>query len=210
MTSRDPRRRGHRYDGTVGQRELVQWLIWGIRVLAVPTAALSLLLAADVMLPGTAETGISYRRAVASPWLSPGGMHVSLGWPDRPDCLEQRGDSGRRFLFTTRPGCAGTVTVSFDFGAQLAGNDSLRVVRTPIFGQVRAVQRPGDGATDRHPLWDLGLSIVLGLVPLLSFGRTFGVYAGTADAPRYHFVYLLPALVAEALYAWLLVQTLSG
>jgi hypothetical protein len=210
MTARDPRRRGHRYDGAIGQRELVQWLIGGIRVLAVPTVALSLLLAVDAVLPGTVETGISYRRAVASHWLSPDGMKVSLGWPNRPDCLEQRGDSGRRLLFTTRPGCAGTVTVGFDFGARLAGNDTLRVVRTPVFGQVQAVHRPTDGTSDRHPLWDLGLTVIIGLVPLLSFGRTFGVYAGTDDAPRYHVVYLLPALGAEALYAWLLLQALSG
>lgn len=210
MTSRDPRHRERRYDGAVGHRELVRWLIGGIRVLAVPTVALSLLLAVDVVLPGTAETGISYRRTVASHWLHPDGMDISLGWPNRPDCLERRDDSGRRLLFTTRPGCAGTVTVGVDFGTRLAGNDTLRVVRTPVFGQVRAVHRPVDEATDRHSLWGLGLYVVIGLVPLLSFGRTFGVYAGPDDAPRYHFAYLLPALAAEALYGWLLLQALSG
>jgi len=210
MTSRDPRHRGRRYDGAVGHRAFIRGLIWGIRVFAVPTVLLSLLLAVDVVLPGTTETGISYRRALASHWLSPDGVEVSVGWPDRPNCLEERGDSGRRLLFTTRPGCAGTITVGLDLGTRLTGTDTLRVVRTPLFGQVRAVHPPGNGPRDRHPLWGLGMYVVIGLVPLLSFGQAFGVYGGTADAPRYHVVYLLPALAAEALYAWLLVQALAG
>ncbi|WP_103019890.1 hypothetical protein [Salinibacter altiplanensis] len=82
--------------------------------------------------------------------------------------------------------------------------------RPPLFGRIRAAYRPADPERDRRALWDLGLSVALGLVPLLSFGRTFGVYGGTADAPRYHLVYLLPALAAEALYAWLLVQAVGG
>ena len=49
----------------------------------------------------------------------------------------------------------------------------------------------------------------MGLVPLLSFGRDFGVYGTTGEASRYHFAYLLPALAAEALYAWLLVQAVA-
>lgn len=210
MTTRDPRHRGRRYNGAVGQRALARWLIRGIRVLAVPTVALSLLLAVDILLPGTTETGISYRRALTSHWLTPDGIEVSVGWPDRPACLEERGDSGRRLLFTTRPGCAGSVGVSLDFGRRIAGNDTLRVVRTPIFGQVRAVQHPSDGRQDRRPLWGLGAYLVLGLVPVLSFGRNFGVHGGSSDAPRYHFAYLLPALAAEALYAWLLVQAVGG
>ena len=210
MTTRDPRHRGRRYDGAVGQRALARWLIRGIRVLAVPTVGLSLLLAVDLALPGTEEAGISYRRTVHPSWLSPDGIEVSVGWPDRANCLEQRGESGRRLLFTTRPGCAGTVTVGMELGARLTGNDTLRVVRTPLFGQVRAAYRPADTERDRHALWGLSLYVALGLVPLLSFGRTFGVYGGTADAPRYHFVYLLPALAAEALYAWLLAQAVGG
>ncbi|WP_103028252.1 hypothetical protein [Salinibacter altiplanensis] len=175
-----------------------------------PTVGLSLLLAVDLVLPGTEEAGISYRRAVPPSWVRPDGVEVSVGWPDRPGCLEQRGESGRRLLFTTRPGCAGTVTVGMELGARLTGNDTLRVVRTPLFGRIRAAYRPADPERDRRALWDLGLSVALGLVPLLSFGRTFGVYGGTADAPRYHLVYLLPALAAEALYAWLLVQAVGG
>jgi len=210
MTTRDPRHRGRRYDGAVGRRTLARWLIRGIRVLAVPTVALSLLLALDVVLPGTTETGISYRRALTSNWLPPDAIKVSVGWPNRPSCLEERGDAGRRLLFTTRPGCAGSVHVILDFGRRIAGNDTLRIVRTPVFGQVRAVQRPSDGRQDRRPLWGLGLYILTGLVPLLSFGHNFGVHARPSAAPRYHFTYLLPALAAEALYAWLLVQAVGG
>ena len=210
MTTRDPRHRGRRYDGAVGRRAFTRWIIRGIRVLAVPTAALSLLLAVDIVLPGTAETGITYRRALTSHWVAPDGMELSVGWPDRPNCLDERPETGRRLLFTTRPGCAGSVAVSLDFGHRIAGHDTLRVVRTPMFGRVRAVQRPADGRQDRRPLWGLGAYVVVGLVPLLSFGRGFGVLGGPREAPRYHFAYLLPALTAEALYAWLLVQAVGG
>lgn len=210
MTTRDPRHRGRRYDGAVGRRELARWVIWGIRVLAVPTVALSLLLAVDAVLPGTAETGISYRRAFTTNWLAPDGMKISVGWPDRPNCLDERPDTGRRLLFTTRPGCAGSVAVSLDFGRRVAGSDTLRVVRTPVLGQVRAVQRPSDGRQDRRPLWGLGAYVVIGLVPLLSFGRRFGMLRGPSEPPRYHVAYLLPALAAEALYAWLLAQAVAG
>lgn len=210
MTTRDPRHRGRRYDGAVGRRALARWTIGGIRVLAVPTGALALLLAVDLALPGSAETGISYRRAFTPHWVAPDGIEVSVGWPDRPNCLEQRDDSGRRLLFTTRPGCAGTLTVGLDLGSQLSGNDTLQVVRTPIFGQVRAVERPPDARRDRRALWGLGAYVALGLVPLLSFGRGFGVLGGSDTAPRYHFAYLLPALAAEALYAWLVVQAVGG
>lgn len=206
MTTRDPRHRGRRYDGAARQRELARWLIRGIRLLAVPTVVLSVLLAADAMLPGTLETGIAYRRTVETRWLGPTGMDVAVGWPNRPDCLEQQ-ESGRRLLFTTRPGCAGTVAVSFDFGRRLTGNDTLRVLRTPLFGQVRAVHNPSAERWDRwSSLWGFGLYVLIGLVPLLSFGKDFGVYAKADGVSRYHVVYLLPALLAEAFYAWLLVQ----
>lgn len=211
MTRRDPRHRSHRYDGAVHRRQFARWTIRGIRALAVPTAVLSLLLLVDVVLPGTPETGLSYRRAVDTRWLGPNGVVVSVGWPNRPDCLEERKDAGRDLLFTTRPGCAGTVSVSTSFGRRVAGTDTLRVVRTPLFGQVRSVHHPADGATDRwYPLWDLGLYVGIGLVPLLSFGRHFGVYDTAGGVSRYHFAYLLPALAAEALYAWLLVQGVGG
>lgn len=211
MTARDPRNRGRRYDGAVGRRQFARWIIRGIRMLAVPTVVLSLLLAADVVLPGTTEQGLVYRRAVNAQWAGPDGIDVSVGWPNRPNCLEQGGNSGRTLLFTTRPGCAGTLSVSAPFGRRLAGNDTLHVVRTPLFGQVRTVHRPADGRTDAwYPLWNLGLYVAIGLVPLLSFGREFGVYDTTGGVSRYHFAYLLPALAAEALYAWLLAQALGG
>ncbi len=211
MTTRDPRHRDRRYDGAVGQRQLARWTICGIRVLAVPTVLMSLLLAVDAVLPGTAEMGLAYRRTVDARWLGPNGIEVAVGWPNRSGCVEQQDASGRRLLFTTRPGCSGTLGLSFDFGRQLAGNDTLRVVRTPLFGHVRAVHRPSDGRWDRwYPLWDLGLAVVIGFVPLLSFGRDFGVYDTTGRVTRYHFAYLLPALAAEAFYAWLLVQAVGG
>lgn len=211
MTTRDPRNRGRRYDGALGRRQFARWIIRGIRTMAVPTMVLSLLLAADVVLPGTTEQGLVYRRAVNAQWMAPDGIDVSVGWPNRPDCLEQREDAGRTLLFTTRPGCAGTLSVSAPFGRRLAGNDTLRVVRTPLFGQVRAVHRPASGQTDGwYPLWDLGFYVVVGLVPLLSLGRDFGVYDTTQGVSRYHFAYLLPALAAEALYAWLLLRAAGG
>jgi hypothetical protein len=211
MTTRDPRHRGRRYDGAVGRRAFARWTIRGIRALAVPTVLMSLLLVVDAALPGTAEVGLAYRSTVDGRWLGPTGIDVALGWPDRPGCLEQREGSGRRLLFTTRPGCAGAVTVSTSFGRHIAGNDTLRVVRTPIFNQVRAVHHPDDGRWDRwYPLWDLGLYVVIGLLPLLSFGRDFAVYNTAAGVSRYHFAYLLPALAAEAFYGWLLVQAVGG
>lgn len=204
MTTRDPRHRGRRYDGAVGRRAFARWTIRGIRVLAVPTVCISLLLGLDILLPGPTETGIAYRRTVEARWVAPTGINVSVGWPDRAGCLERREPSGRRLLFTTRPGCAGTVAVSVDFGRRLVGNDTLRIARTPLFGQVRAVSHPATERRDEwYPLWDLGLYLLIGLVPLLSFGRAFGVYDTASGITRYHFAYLLPALTAEAFYAWL-------
>ncbi len=211
MSLRDPRHRSRRYDGSIGQRELAQWMILGIRVLAVPTVLLSLLLAIDTALPGSSEVGLAYRSTFNARWLGPTAVDISVGWPDRTGCLEQREDSGRRFLFTTRPGCAGTVSVSTNVGRRIAGRDTLRVVRTPLFGQVRTVHHPATNQTDRwYPLWDLGIAVLIGLVPLLSFGRAFGVYDTTDGVSRYHAVYFLPALAAEAFYVWLFVQAVGG
>lgn len=211
MTTRDPRHRGRRYDGALGQRAFARWTIRGIRMLAVPTVLMSLLLALDAVLPGTSEVGLAYRRTVDARWLGPSAINVAVGWPDRSGCLERRGPSGRRLLFTTHPGCDGTVSVSTSFGRQIAGNDTLRIVRTPLFEQVRAVHHPNTGRWDRwYPLWDLGLYVLIGLVPLLSFGREFGVYDTAGGVSRYHFAYLLPALAAEAFYGWLLVQAVGG
>lgn len=207
MTTRDPRHRGRRYDGAVGRRQLARWTIRTIRALAVPTLALSLLLAVDTMLPGSAEVGLAYRRTVDTRWLGPDGIEVAVGWPTRSGCLEQHDESNRRLLFTTRPGCAGTVTVGAEVGRRVTARDTLRVVRTPLFGHVRLVQHPAENAVDRwYPLWTLGLTVGIGLIPLLSFGRDFGVYDTEGDVSRYHFAYLLPALAAEAFYVWLLVQ----
>ncbi len=211
MTRRDPRHRGRRYDGAAGRRELAQWGIRGIQVLAVPTVLLSLLLAVDAVLPGSSEVGLAYRSTVNARWLGPTAVDVAVGWPDRPGCLETRGDAGRRLLFTTRSGCAGTVAVSPTLGRRVAERDTLRVVRTPLFGQVRTVSHPAANQTDRWvPLRDLGLAVLVGLVPLLSFGRAFGVYDTRDGVSRYHFAYLLPALLAEAFYGWLLVQAVMG
>ncbi len=211
MTTRDPRHRGRRYDGAIGRRRLARWTIRGIRALAAPTVILSLLLAVDVVLPGTTERGIAYRLDVDARWLGPDGIDVAVGWPNRSGCLKQPDASGRRLLFTTRPGCAGTMAVSAAFGRRIAGGDTLRVVRTPIFGQARAVHHPADGRQDQwHSLWTLGLFVGVGLIPLLSFGRAFGVYDTTGGISRYHFVYLFPALAAEAFYGWLLAQAVGG
>ena len=209
MTRRDPRHRGLRYDGAAGRRELAQWVIRGLQILAVPTVLLSLLLAVDAVLPGASEVGLAYRSTVNARWLGPTAVDVAVGWPDRPGCLETRGDAGRRLLFTTRLGCAGTVTVSPRLGRHIAERDTLRVIRTPLFGQVRTVSHPAADQTDPWgPLWDLGLAVLVGLVPLLSFGRRFGVYDTQDGVSRYHFAYLLPALLAEAFYGWFLVQAL--
>ena len=211
MTTRDPRHRGRRYDGAAGRRELARWTIRGIRALAIPTVLMSLLLAVDVVLPGPSEIGLAYRSTVNARWLGPTAVDVAVGWPDRPGCLETRGDTGRRVLFTTRSGCAGTVTVSPRLGRHIAKRDTLRVIRTPLFGQVRTVSHPAANQTDRWmPLRDLGLAVLVGLVPLLSFGRAFGVYDIRDGVSRYHFAYLLPALLAEAFYGWLLVQAVMG
>jgi hypothetical protein len=211
MTRRDPRHRGLRYDGAAGRRELARWGIRGIRVLAVPTVLLSLLLAVDAILPGASEVGLAYRSTVHARWLAPTAVGVSVGWPNRPGCLEPRGDAGRRFLVTTRPGCAGTVSVHPHLGRRVAAGDTLRVVRTPLFGQVRTIFHPAADQMDRWvPLWDLGLVVLVGLVPLLSFGRAFGVYDTQDGVSRYHFAYLFPSLLAEAFYARLLVQAVMG
>ena len=172
---------------------------------------MSLLLGVDAMLPGTSEVGLAYHSTVHARWLGPTGIDVDVGWPDRSGCLEQRSASERRLLFTARPGCAGTVAVSTAFGRRIAGNDTLRVVRTPLFGRVRAVYHSDEERWDRwYPLWDIGLYVVIGLVPLLSFGREFGVYdTASGGVTRYHFAYLLPALAAEAFYGGLLVQAVA-
>lgn len=211
MTSRDPRHRARRYDGAVRRRQFIRWVIGGVRLLAVPTALMSLLLAVDVVLPGTAEEGIPYRRSVDSRWLIEDGYNVSVGWPHRPGCLERQEGSERHLLFTTRPGCSEGIAVSAAFGGGLARGDTVRVVRTPLFQRIRAVQRSSTGRRDRwYPLLDIGLFVALGFIPLLSFGKHFAVYSSTEEPTQYHVMYVLPALIAETLYVWLLVQAVGG
>lgn len=211
MMARDPRPRTRRYDGAVGRRQFVRWIIEGVRLLAVPTVALSLLLAVDVVLPGTVEEGIPYRRSVDSRWLVEDGYNVAVGWPHRSGCLEQGDQSDQQFLYTNRPGCSGSVAVSAAFGGQLARGDTVQVLRTPLFRRVRAVQRSATGREDRwYPLLDIGLFVALGFLPLLSFGKHFAVYSSAEEPTQYHIAYILPALIAEALYVWLLVQAMGG
>lgn len=210
MTQRDPRVRGRRYDGTVGRRQLFRWVIRGVRLLAFPTAILSLLLAVDVMLPGSVEEGIVYRGSTDARWLGPDRISYEVGWPARSGCVEER-DSGRRYLFTVRPGCSGVVHTRVGFGRAVEGGDTLQVRRTPLFGNVREVRHPSSGRRDREgPFWDLGLLVGLGIIPLVSLGDGFAVLSTTGRQPRYHLVYVLPALFAELVYIWLFLSTILG
>lgn len=210
MTRRDPRDRSRRYDADVGRRELYRWTIWTVRLLAVPTALLSLLLLMDVVSPGDVEEGIVFRRAVDARWLGPDGYAVSVGWSQRAGCLE-RDASGRQLLYTVRPGCSGTVEMRQSLGGPLARGDTLHVIRTPVFDQVRAIEHRATGQRDGwYPLVDIGIFVLLGFIPLLSFGRNFAVYSIEGGGPRYHLVYVLPSLTAEALYVWLAVGALLG
>lgn len=210
MTRRDPRHRDRRYAGAVGRRSLFRWTIWSVRALAVPTALVSLFLVLDVMLPATVEDGIVYRRTADSRWVGPDGILVDVGWPGREGCLEQR-DDGRRLLFAERPGCSGRVGVPVALGRDLVGGDTLRVLRTPVFERVRAVEHSRSGhRADWYPLFNIGLFVLLGFVPLLSLRENFAVYSIGAGTASYHLVYVLPALAAEVLYVWLCVGALFG
>lgn len=210
MTTRDPRRRAQRYDGPIRRQQFIRWLIVGVRGLAMPTVLLSLLLAVDVVLPGTEEEGIVYRRTVDAQWVGPDGFNLAVGWPHRSDCLEERTDSGKQVLFTMRPGCSGPVGVSAGFGRQFEGGDTLRVERTPVYGQVRAVQRTADGDhEERYSLLGIGLYVAIGFLPVLSLGNEFAVYSSAGAVTRYHAVYVLPALCAEALHVWLFLRALG-
>lgn len=210
MTRRDPRHRERRYAGRVGRRTLLRWTIWTVRTLAVPTALVSLFLVLDVMLPATVEDGIVYRRTADARWVRPDAILVDVGWPSREGCLE-RGDTGRRLLFAERPGCSGRVGVPVEMGRDLVGGDTLRVLRTPIFDRVRAVEHARSAHRDGwYALFDIGLFVLLGFVPLLSLGEDFAVHSGGTSPRRYHLVYVLPALAAEVLYVWLFVGALVG
>lgn len=211
MRPRDPRHRGRRYDGVVRRRQFVDWAIGAVRVFAVPVVIMSVLLALDVLLPGSTEEGIAYRRTVESRWFAPDGFTIGVGWPQRPGCTEQRPEDSRRLLFVVRDGCSGSVEVGAQFGRALSGRDTLHVERTPIFERVREVRRPSDGLRERtFPLLKIGFFVIVGLLPLLSFGRGFAVHP-TPEAPRRRYIaYVLPVLLAEAVYVVLLVRVLSG
>lgn len=210
MRLRDPRHRGKRYDGALRGRQFVQWTIGAVRVLAVPIVLMSVLVGIDVVLPGDTEEGIAYRRSVDARWLAPDGFTIGVGWPHRSGCVEQRDADSRRLLFTTREGCAGSVDVGAGFGRQLSGGDTLHVVRTPLFNQVREIRRPSGGLQDRsYSLLKIGLYVVIGLIPLLSFGREFAVHPTASGPKRRYVAYVLPVVLAEALYVGLLLQVLG-
>lgn len=211
MRSRDPRHRSRRYDGPVRRRQFTGWIVGTVRVLAVPVVLMSLLLGLDVVLPGTTEEGIAYRRTVDTRWLAPDGFTIGIGWPHRPECSEERPDASRKLVFVNRDSCSSSVEVGAAFGRQLSGEDTLRVARTPLFGQVREVRRPADGLRDRTvSLLKIGLYVVLGLLPLLSFGREFAVHP-TSEGPRRRYIaYILPVMLAEAVYVGWLLQMLVG
>lgn len=211
MKPRDPRHRGRRYDGAVRRRQFVRWTIGAVRVLAVPVVVMSVLLGLDVLLPGTTEEGIAYRRTVENRWFAPDGFSIGVGWPHRSGCTEQRTEGSGRLLFVTRDSCSGSVDVGVHFGRALSGRDTLHVVRTPVFERVRAVRRPSDGLQDRrYPLLNIGIFVAIGLIPLLSFGRDFAVHPTSGGPRRRYIAYVLPVLLAEAVYVVLLVQVLGG
>lgn len=211
MRSRDPRHRGRRYDGAVRRRQFVRWTIGAVRMLAVPVVLMSVLLGVDVVLPGTTEEGIAYRRTLETRWLVPDGYTIGVGWSNRAGCTEQHSEGSRRLLFLDREGCSGSVGVGARFGRALSGSDTLHVVRTPLFERVREVRRPSDGLRDQmYSLLQIGGFVLIGLIPLLSFGRGFAVHPTHEGPNRRYIAYVLPALLAEAVYVALLVQVLSG
>jgi len=208
MANRDPWHRRRLYDGDLYWQTLIRWTVWGVRVLAVPTAALALLLATDAVRPGTVDEGMPYARAVDARWFQPDGLTLRLVRLGPAPCSEQR--EGRTFLFADRPGCSETVAVSRAFGREVGGRDTLEVVRTPVFGWVQSVQRPADGLRDRTTArWTIGAYVLLGLLPLLSFGRRFARSPVTGGADRRLMMYVVPVLLAEAVYLRLFVGLLG-
>jgi hypothetical protein len=203
--ARDPWHRRRLYDGDLYWQTLIRWTVGAVRVLAVPTAALALLLAVDAARPGTVTKGTPYARAVDTRLLQPDGLTLRLVRLGPTQCAEQR--EGRTFLFADRPGCSETVAVGRAFGQAVGGRDTLEVVRTPVFGWVHSVRRPADGRRDRATaLWTIGAYVLLGLMPLLSFGRRFAQSPISGGADRRLMVYVVPVLLAEAVYVHLVVQ----
>lgn len=199
MASRDPWHRRRLYDGDLYWQTFIRWTVGVGRGLAVPTAALALLLAADAVRPGTVAEGVPYARAVDARWVQPDGLTLRLVRLGPEQCSDQR--AGRTYLFADRTGCSETVAVGRAFGREVGGRDTLEVVRTPVFGWVQSVQRPADGLRDRATArWTIGAYVLLGLLPLLSFGRRFARSPVTGGADRRLMMYVVPVLLAEAVY----------
>ena len=204
MASRDPWHRRRLYDGDLYWQTFIRWTVGAARVLAVPTAVLALLLAADAVRPGTVAEGVPYARSVDSRLLQPDGLMLRLVRLGPEQCSERR--EGRTFLFADRAGCSETVAVGRTFGREVGGRDTLEVVRTPVFGWVQSVHRPADGLRDRATArWTIGAYVLLGLLPLLSFGRRFAHSPVTGGADRRLMMYVAPVLLAEAVYLHLFV-----
>jgi len=204
MPARDPWHRRRLYDGDPYWQALIRWTIAGVRLLALPTAGLALLLGVDAFLPGPTIDGIAYTRASDSRLLGDDRIALQLVRLGPPDCSEQR--DGRTLLFANRPGCSATVSVAAAFGRRVGGRDTLQVVRSPLFGWVSEVRRP-DGLRGRGTaLPTVGLYVLWGLVPLLSFGEGFAHSPLRTGTDRRLMVYVVPALLAEATYVVLLVQ----
>ncbi|MFP4228769.1 MAG: hypothetical protein ACLFTE_08080 [Salinivenus sp.] len=199
MPPRDPWHRRRLYDGDLYWQTFIRWTLWGVRGLAVPTAALALLLAVDAARPGPVTQGMPYARSVESHLLGADGVALRLVRLGDGDCAERT--EGKLLLYAHRAGCTETVVVREDMGRSVGGRDTLEVARTPLFGWVRAVERPADGLRDgATALWTIGGYVLLGLLPLLSFGPRFARSPVSGGADRRFMVYVVPALVAEAVY----------
>ncbi len=208
MATRDPWHRRRLYDGDLYWQTFIRWTVRAARVLAVPTAALALLLAADAVRPGTVAEGVPYARSVDSRLFQPDGLTLRLVRLAPEKCSERR--DGRTYLYADRTGCSETVAVGRSFGEKVGGRDTLAVVRTPVFGWVQSVHRPADGLQDRATArWTIGAYVLLGLLPLLSFGRRFARSPVAGGADRRLMMYVVPVLWAEAVYLHLLVGLLG-
>lgn len=208
MAPRDAWHRRRLYDGDPYWQTFIEWTIAAVRILAVPTVGAALLLALDAFLPGPATNGMPYTQSVDAHFVQADGIALKVVRLGRPECIEQRG--GRTLLFADRPNCSSTVSVGAEFGRQVTGGDTLRVIRTPIFGWVSEVCRPRDGLRERSaPLQSIGAYVLWGFVPLLSFGKGFAHSPLPTSTDRRLMVYVVPALLSEATYAALLVQAFT-
>jgi hypothetical protein len=205
---RDPWHRRRLYDGDVWWQDVIRWTIQGVRVLAVPTVLLSLLLVVDAVLPGTTEEGLPYARSVEDPWLQPTGIAVDLVRLGPANCSERRG--GNTVLFAERPGCSLRVSVHPQFGARIGGRDTLQVMRTPMLQWIRQVRGPGETMVhEATALRRIVFYVLLGFVPLLSFGRGFALSPVQGGADRRFMIYVVPALLAEGVFIGIALQALG-